>query len=163
MLFASRTLVHLNYELYSKKAPHKVAIGAYHFFEQEISAQNQFKNFNSVIGNKALDLPVVVDFEFVHYSGLDKLHSIQNKLLSLLELIESKYHRKPLIYCSPRGYKLFIGNDKRLTEYRIWLDAKKFDGTVPNTIVEQKKIIGMCSSKIDINYADPSLLKATGR
>lgn len=147
-----------NYNLFANKAPHKVAIGAYHFFEQEISADEQFNNLNAAVVDKPLDLPVVVDFEFVHYSGKKELLSIQNNLLRLLKLIETKYKKKPLIYCNPRGYKLFIGNDKRLAEYRIWLDAKGYDGTVPNTMIEQKKIIGLCGSKIDMNYAEPNFL-----
>lgn len=143
-----------NYELFAKKAPHKVAVGAYHFYKQEYSADDQFKNLSAAVGNKHLDLPVVVDFEFVHYSGKAELQSIQNNLLRLLQLIEKKYKKKPLIYCNPKGYNLFIGNDSRLAEYGIWLDAKKYNGTVPKAVIEQKKIIGLCNTKIDINYAD---------
>lgn len=152
-----------NYELFSKKAPHKVAIGAYHFFEKEISADDQFKNLSAAVGSKRLDLPVVVDFEIKRFSGKTELKAIQNTLLSLLQQIEKKYHKKPLIYCSVRGYELCIGNDKRLAGYRIWLDAKLHNRTLPNAIIEQKKIVGMCNVKVDLDYADPSFLNATGR
>lgn len=152
-----------NYNLFSQKAPHKVAIGAYHFFEQEISADEQFKNLNSAIGDKKFDLPVVVDFEFVHYSSKEELKAIQNTLLSLLKQIEAKYHKEPLIYCNPKGYRLFIGNDKALSEYRIWLDGKLYNDMVPNTIIKQKKIIDLCNSKVDINYSDSCLLISSGR
>lgn len=142
-----------NYNLFAKKAPHKVAVGAYHFFDQEVSAEDQFKNLSAALGTKHFYMPVVVDFEFIHASGRKEKQSIQNNLLRLLQLIEAKYKKNPLIYCNPKGYKLFIGNDKRLAKYGIWLDAKNYNGTVPNAVIEQKKIIDMCNTKIDINYA----------
>ena len=127
-------------------------IGAYHFFKQEVPAKLQFQNIKETVDPKEITLPLAVDFEFVHYRSKEELNQVQNTLYELLVLIEKYYGKKPIIYCNPRGYSLFIGNHDKLKHYNIWLDAKLNPKcNIPNVVIKQIRIEDFNNHLIDLN------------
>ena len=97
--------------------------GAYHFFYAGDPAEKQFDNFVGVVGDDAGDLPPMLDREV---AGLDtdtdiSVEDYQTEALSLLQLMEEKYGKRPIIYTSSNfGNQSYLDNDE-FAEYTLWV------------------------------------------
>lgn len=90
--------------------------GAYHFFRPNISIEKQAKNFIKQVTLKEGDLPPVLDVEV--FDGISKrqlLHNVQE----WLNIIETHYNIRPLIYTNHKSYKKYIAGN--FDEYPIWI------------------------------------------
>lgn len=108
-------------------------VGAYHFMNYETDGKEQAKNFKKTVGRKFGMLPPVIDVEF--YGKYVKTHPSKELMYSRLDVmldeLEGKYHKKPIIYTNKYIYKKYIS--ERYESYPIWisdhdLPDKLYDG-----------------------------------
>ena len=104
-------------------ALNSVIRGAYHFFDPEATAAEQFENFTSVVTLEAGDLAPVVDLE-VDGQDWSELPSAQRipVVIELLEFLEDHYAMVPLIYTNWASVDaIFRGRPGQLTHYPLWV------------------------------------------
>ena len=106
-----------------------ILVGSYHLYSKLTTAQEQFKNFKSVVKKSKQDLVPVLDIEEKYNKGL-KMARVDK----LLELMEKEYGMKPMIYTSEKvywehfhgkkykSYHIFIANYRRYpsTRFTLW-------------------------------------------
>lgn len=90
-------------------------VGSYHLYSSKTTAYQQFANFKSVVKKKQQDLIPVLDIEGHH---CDKLYMA--RVDKLLELMETEYGVKPMIYTSERLYKTHFSS-KKYAKYHIFI------------------------------------------
>ena len=90
--------------------------GAYHFYRPARGAQEQFVLFSSVVTLVKGDLPPVVDIEVTN-SRSKKV--IQEGLAEFMDLLEDKYHARPIIYTSLSYYKKYLAD--KFSDYPVWI------------------------------------------
>ncbi|MFN4145917.1 MAG: glycoside hydrolase family 25 protein [Runella sp.] len=91
--------------------------GAYHFFIPWKPPQPQFENFKRSVTLKKGDLPPVLDFE-IGTNAYTQAQVIEN-LRTWLQLAESHYGIRPIIYTNVNFYHRYIKNN--LDEYPLWV------------------------------------------
>ncbi len=129
-----------------------ILVGAYHYFNSK-PAQQQFKNYSSVVRKNQIDLIPVIDVEAFGlraYQGNWK--AIRQNLLSLATLMRRHYGQQPILYLNHDTYTM-LGN---LDDFKIWLMPMRNNNIVPkNTVIHQrdgtKAINGVPT---DINWAN---------
>jgi len=89
--------------------------GAYHYFTTKSTGKEQSYNFINTVPAEKGCLPPVVDVE---EQGNDKAEFI-NELTDYLNIIESKYHQKPIIYPVYSLYDEYIRDSFK--GYDIWI------------------------------------------
>ena len=90
--------------------------GAYHFFRPGISPLVQAKNFMDQVSLRPGDLPPVLDVEVA--DGASKT-VIVNRIKSWLEIVETRYGVKPIIYTSIKFYYNYIVGS--FDDYPLWI------------------------------------------
>ncbi len=95
--------------------------GAYHFYYSHDSPQAQVNNYLNEVGEfAATDLPPIVDFEGYGIDTDQSLQEVQNSLKKVLELIQIRTGRTPIIYTN-----VSIGNkyltDAEFAKYPLWI------------------------------------------
>ena len=110
-------------------------IGAYHFFNFCQSAQLQFENIKSTLPDGGGLLPFSVDLEWnfdqsrkeIKPTDCGDLTTIRLELRQLLNLIESYYGVRPVIYTVPSFLKTYPILDESFNVYPLWVGD--FSGT----------------------------------
>ncbi len=104
------------YAINIKKAKEAgLLVGSYHLYSSKTTAYQQFANFKSVVSKKQQDLIPVLDIEGHH---CDRLYMA--RVDKLLELMETEYGVKPMIYTSERLYKTHFAG-KKYAKYHIFI------------------------------------------
>ena len=96
-------------------------IGAYHFFSFESDGRTQAEHYIQTVGDLEGKLVPVVDVEYYgnkKKQELDK-NKIKQELTELLCTLESKYHKKPVIYTTYPAYHDFIRGS--FDAYDLWI------------------------------------------
>ena len=100
-----------------------LVLGGYHFFSFDsdeatqasnyINALSTFENIDNII------LPIV-DIEFYgdKEKNLPDKEEVIKQLKSFLEIVESQYHTKPIIYTTQKFYALYM---EEFNEYPLWI------------------------------------------
>lgn len=107
-------------------------VGAYHFFSYDSAGETQADNFITTVPKVANMLPPVVDVEFYG----DKLRNLPDKgdvtvnLTALLEKLTGHYGLKPIIYSTPKSYRLYIAGG--YPDYGIWIRDVFFRPALPD-------------------------------
>ena len=107
----------------------KMRRGAYHFFRPTVDAVQQAENFTKVVEIKNGDLPPALDIEVT--DGVSKSELVTSAK-SWLEVIESKYGFKPIIYTNMKFYNQYLAG--QFEDYPLWIArynsrlAPKIDG-----------------------------------
>ena len=76
-------------------------VGAYHYFRMTSSVHDQFKNFKAQMDAVHIDLIPMVDVE--RDDGKSR-KELQDSLQVLLNLLETEYGKRPMIYGTNRSY-----------------------------------------------------------
>lgn len=97
-----------------KKA--NIVRGAYHFFVPSKSGKLQAQNFIETVTLKSGDLPPVLDVEYISNTSVEKL---QQGVTDWLNVVETHYHIKPIIYTNASFYSNYLG--KKFDEYPLWV------------------------------------------
>lgn len=96
---------------WSNSKKNGITRGAYHFFSPDVSAEKQFINFKRNVKLTKGDLPPILDVE---------LKEIDVKEVNKwLELVESHYKVKPIIYTEFLFFKVFL--EGKISNYPIWI------------------------------------------
>lgn len=90
-------------------------VGSYHVYSSKTTAYQQMANIRKMIKKSEQDLVPVLDIEG-HHSGRLYMERVDK----LLELMESEYGVKPMIYTSERVYKTHFAT-KKYAKYHIFI------------------------------------------
>jgi len=90
--------------------------GAYHFFLATKDGREQAENFIKAVDLKTGDLPPVLDIEQTY--GVSK-EVIKKEVKKWLEIAETNYNVKPIIYTNIDFYKQNLDGD--FDEYPLWV------------------------------------------
>lgn len=90
--------------------------GAYHFFIASKSGKAQAENFLETAQLQKGDLYPVLDVEETYGVSTDVL---QQRVSDWLQMVEKKYHVKPIIYTNAEFYNLFLAG--RFDNYPLWV------------------------------------------
>ncbi len=109
------------YSINSKNAlENNMLVGAYHYFSFCKSAQEQFDNYVSTVGDLDQMLPPVIDLEYDGHcnSGIPK-EKLLAELKPFIELLKAHYNRSPIIYLNKSFYEKYIEGE--LEEVHLWI------------------------------------------
>jgi lysozyme len=90
--------------------------GAYHFFIAGKSGKSQANNFIEIVKIKSGDLPPVLDVEQTYNVPREKMI---NELMVWLQIVETYYHVKPIIYTNIDFYNKYL--KEGFEDYPIWI------------------------------------------
>jgi len=90
--------------------------GAYHFFLATKDGRMQAENFVKAVDLKTGDLPPVLDIEQTY--GVSK-DVIKNEVKEWLNIVQTNYNIKPIIYTNIDFYKQNLGSD--FDDYPLWV------------------------------------------
>ena len=90
-------------------------VGSYHVYSSKTTAYQQMANIRKMVKKSEQDLIPVLDIEG-HHSGRLYMERVDK----LLELMESEYGAKPMIYTSEKVYKTHFAN-KKYAKYHIFI------------------------------------------
>lgn len=112
-----------------------IAAGAYHFMSFDTDGEKQADNFIETVDKSWGALPPALDVE-LYGDYIDK-HPSKNKVYEtmdiILERLEERYGKKPLIYTNNHFYDMYISG--KYDEYPIWIS----DHDIPETLADGRK------------------------
>jgi lysozyme len=91
--------------------------GAYHFFVTEDDPEEQARFFIETVALEPGDLAPVVDIELIGHGT--ELEGLPERLRRFLDLLESHYGVKPIIYTSPKFWDAHFGTG--FGDYPLWV------------------------------------------
>ena len=109
--------------------------GAYHFLSYDTPGESQAENYTDTVGMAFGALPPAVDVEFYgeYHDSPPSKNQMYDVLDAVLEKLEEKYGKKPLIYTNTHIYETYISG--RYDDYGIWIS----DHDIPDTLPDGKK------------------------
>ena len=108
-------------ENWTEAAKTDLYIGAYHFFSFDSKGKTQAENYIATVSNVERMLPPVVDVEYYKNkaSNPPDVDKVRKELDVLLNMLEEKYGRKPIIYTTMSVYEKYI--NEYYNEYPLWI------------------------------------------
>jgi lysozyme len=100
-------------------------VGAYHFYRPNVSSEIQFNHFSSTVELEKGDLLPVLDVE--KESGFGKNNLIKG-IRNWINLCESKYGVKPIIYTGRKFYELFLKDE--FSDCPLWIASYSSEGNI---------------------------------
>lgn len=94
-------------------------VGAYHFFRKNRTGQEQADNLLGAIGNKTLDLPLVIDLEDDWGNGATtSRQTAMERVLEMIDILKDKGY-DVMIYTNLDGYDKYYKG--MLGDHALWL------------------------------------------
>jgi lysozyme len=90
--------------------------GAYHYFLSNKSGKAQAENFIETVALESGDLPPVLDIETANGASAEE---IQQRVQDWLQLVEARYHIKPIIYTYADFYEQYLAG--KFENYPLWV------------------------------------------
>ena len=105
-------------------------VSAYHFLSYDSSGVTQAENYIKTVDRKWGMMPPVIDVEFYgqyieDHPSADKIYNV---LDTMLEALEDKFHKKPIIYTNNYIYNTFISG--KYDDYPIWISDPEISDTL---------------------------------
>ncbi|MCH4246694.1 MAG: glycoside hydrolase family 25 protein [Acinetobacter populi] len=100
-----------------------LAVGAYHFFRNCKTGEEQAKNYIQAVPKKSDSLPPVMDLEFQWTCPEVNAEQLQQRIRSMADKLEQHYGKKPIFYTTPNYYKTYI--EGQFEGYTLWLQDLK--------------------------------------
>jgi len=123
-------------------------IGLYHYFRTDISAKDQFNNFNKIFKKIESDLIPVIDVESIGNDFSD-INKVNKNLSELISLFYNEYKCYPIIYFGTKeAHKTFSVTYK----CPFWMSSTIHPNRTPNFTIKQYKIGKIGCNTLDINY-----------
>ncbi|MDO4834513.1 MAG: GH25 family lysozyme [Bacillota bacterium] len=112
-----------------------IPVGAYHFMSFESDAGAQAENFISTVPKEWGSLPPVIDLELygAYSENPPDREEVCRMLDTMLEEMEKRYHKKPIIYTNNHCYRLYIQSGYE--DYDIWIS----DPAVPESLPDGRE------------------------
>ncbi len=105
---------------YQEATKYNLPTGAYHFYSLGYKGAIQAENFLSVIGDRHLQLPPVIDLEYVGNSKMrPEKENFQSELSIFIKSVTSNLNRRPILYTTYEFYDDYLYPD--FSEYDIWI------------------------------------------
>lgn len=101
----------------------KLIVGAYHYFRNCKSGEEQAKNYIATVPLNSNSLPPVIDLEFQWNCPLVTADQLQKEIQAMAMYLESYYGKRPILYTTPNYYKHYIVG--YLSKYPIWFQDFK--------------------------------------
>jgi lysozyme len=96
------------------------SVGAYHFFTFRKKGIQQAENFINTVSPKDIDLPPVIDLEYIGNSTDRKSRdALKRELLAYISRIESAYGQKPILYTTYEFYDYYLKGN--FYQYPLWI------------------------------------------
>lgn len=92
--------------------------GAYHFWNAKVSARKQADLFIKEVPLEKGDLPPILDVE--NKPTTISLEKFQASILEWLDIMEKRYHTKPIIYTYYKFKEKYL-SDSRFDKYPYWI------------------------------------------
>lgn len=109
-----------------------LTVGAYHFLSFDSKGEKQADNFIEQVDKSRRSLPPAVDLEM--YGDYEQNPPSQEKvdavLQPLLEKLEKKYDKEPIIYTTPYLYEQYISG--KYENVRIWVSDPDMADQLPD-------------------------------
>lgn len=102
-------------------------VGSYHFFRPNVSAEEQFNNFTSVVEKSKQDLLPLVDVEVLP-RGMSA-YQMLSRLEDFVKMIRKEYGRDPMIYTGKNFYNKYFAGSK-FSGYKFMIAAYTIDEPV---------------------------------
>ena len=98
-------------------------VGAYHFLSYDTDGETQAQNFIDTVDKKWGMLPPAVDVEFYgeYVDNPPSRQQLTEVLDIVLDRLEDRYGRKPIIYTNSHIYEEYISGN--YDDYPIWISA----------------------------------------
>ncbi len=126
-----------------------IAVGAYHFMTTSSSAENQFRNFYSVVKDAKLDLIPVLDIERQTKGHPVSAEKLRSEVRVFVDLCKKHFGKTPIIYCSQPFYtKYFLG---RFGDCKYWCGDVDCPAALPH-VIHQKTIKHVPGIKGKVDY-----------
>ena len=127
------SLTDSNFEYNWKEAGRTdMKISAYHFLSYDSSGVTQAENYINNVEKKRGMMPPAIDVEF--YGIYNEKHPEHVKVYEvldvMLELLEKRYDRKPIIYTNSYIYSSYISG--RYDDYPVWISDPEISDTLPD-------------------------------
>jgi lysozyme len=90
--------------------------GAYHFFSMQSSGREQAEHFSKVVPVLSSSMPPVIDVEISLSHDKKK---VSDNLQTMINVLEQKYNKKPILYVTYSTYHTYIEQD--FPGYPIWI------------------------------------------
>lgn len=103
---------------YRKAREAGLKVGVYHFFRFDSPGYMQALNFLHNLGNRPIDLPVVIDIEEWTNPATPSTPLIRSRLAEMIDHLESHGHRV-MIYTNKNGYRRFVKG--YFDNYPLWI------------------------------------------
>lgn len=100
-----------------------LAVGAYHFFRNCKTGEEQAENYIQAVPKKSNSLPPVMDLEFQWTCPEVSAEQLQQRIRSMAQKLEQHYGKKPIFYTTPNYYKTYIQG--QFDDYVLWLQDLK--------------------------------------
>lgn len=86
-----------------------IKVGAYHFYSLRYNGEIQAKNFIRTVSTSSIDLPPVIDLEYVGNSKMRPLKpEFQKELKVYINLIKTQYNKEPILYTTYQFYDDYL-------------------------------------------------------
>lgn len=109
-----------------------IKTGAYHFLSYDTPGESQAQNYIETVEKRLGSLPPVVDVEF--YGDYHENHPSKEKMYEILDVVlealEDRYGKRPLIYTNTYIYESYISG--RYDDYEIWISDHDIPDTLPD-------------------------------
>lgn len=121
-------------------------VGAYHFFSMLSSGKEQAMYYSSKVPKVKDSFPPIIDVELSKKYNKEK---VIKELKDMIDILETKYNKKVIIYTDYKSYSKFIKNE--LKKQPLWIrDIKKH----PNIEENDRWIIWQYSNRGRIKGID---------
>lgn len=85
-----------------------IAVGAYHFFRTDVTAESQFENFKEEVPRGKTNLIPAIDIERMTKGHKLSKIKLRKEVRTFVDLCYSYYDKKPLIYSGQGFYKIYL-------------------------------------------------------
>lgn len=98
-----------------------IRAGYYHFFSYDSPGASQAENFIENVPFQEGMLPPVIDVEFYGGYCIKPADSVwvETQLRAMIDVLESHYGMRPIIYCTQKAYSLYIKD--RFDDCDLWI------------------------------------------
>nr|WP_206071269.1 GH25 family lysozyme [Nonlabens sp. Ci31] len=99
---------------------HGFSRGAYHYYWSDVNSTKQAHHFMETVSLAKGDLPPVLDIEDI--SNIQNKKSLRKGLKNWIDIIETHYGVKPIIYSGEAFYRDVLKADAYFNDYpRVWI------------------------------------------
>lgn len=98
-------------------------VGAYHFFRNCKTGEEQANNYINTVPKRQNSLPPVMDLEFQWSCPEVSAEQLQQRIAVMAKNLQQHYGKKPIFYTTPNYYKTYLQG--HFDDHVLWLQDMK--------------------------------------